>query len=130
MQVETATEITTSIYDAANQLQWSEDNAGLTTYTYDANGNQTSVQSPSEERTTYLWDYENRLAVLQQADDSLITYTYDPANQQDEYLVLKETEEDATHYLWDNNNILQEYDLSTQVQYNYAGGPASFGRVA
>ena len=39
----------------------------------------------------------------------------------------RETEEGITHYLYDNNNILQEYDSSTQVYYNYQ--PQTYGNL-
>ena len=39
-------------YDAANRLLWAEDVSGRTTYTLDANGNQTSIEELSGDITT------------------------------------------------------------------------------
>jgi uncharacterized protein RhaS with RHS repeats len=80
---------TTSVYDAANQLTYSQDASGRTTRhcrfvrrldpsgqntpqsrrrrseqtarggTFDADGNQQVVKAPNGDRTTYAWDYEN-----------------------------------------------------------------------
>ncbi|WP_339745375.1 RHS repeat-associated core domain-containing protein [uncultured Rubinisphaera sp.] len=124
---ETETEVTTSTYDAANQLQTAEESSGITTYTYDASGNQTSVEKPSGDITTQTWDYENRMIALEHPDNSVVTYAYTAVNQQDEYLVEKETDTATTKYLWDNQNILQEYDVSTEAQYNYA--PMPYGNL-
>lgn len=121
----TSTSVVTSIYDAANQLKTRYDGLDLTTYTYDANGNQASIELANGDVTTQTWDYENRMESLHHADDSVVTYIYDPTNQQDEYLVVKETEDGLMHYLWDNQNILQEYDVTTTAQYNYA--PQAYG---
>ncbi|WP_339745358.1 RHS repeat-associated core domain-containing protein [uncultured Rubinisphaera sp.] len=124
---ETESEVTTSTYDAANQLKTAEESSGTTTYTYDASGNQTSVEKPSGDITTQTWDYENRMIALEHPDNSVVTYAYTAVNQQDEYLVEKETDTATTKYLWDNQNILQEYDVSTEAQYNYA--PMPYGNL-
>ena len=108
-------DLTTSTYDAANQLQRSENNAGLTTYTYDANGNQRSIETPSSDITTHTWTYENQLRSLENPLGEITTYAYSPVNRTaDEYQVMRETDEGITYYLYDNNNILQEYETSTQ----------------
>ena len=52
---------TTSTYDAANELTKTQVVAGITTITYDANGNLLSSRNPSNQRTSYTWDFENRL---------------------------------------------------------------------
>ncbi len=127
MAKETATQITTSIYDAANELLTAEDSSGITSYTYDNNGNQRSVETPAAEITTYSWDYENRTRSIEFPDSSLVTYIYDPNNQQDEFVVQKITETETTKYFWDNSNILQEYDVTTDAQYNYA--PQAYGNL-
>lgn len=69
---------TTSTYDLANQLKWSETTTGRTTYTFDADGNQQIVQEPTEDRTTNVWDYENQLIEVQNADGTRSTMTYNP----------------------------------------------------
>ena len=39
-------EVTSSTYDAANQLETSVNNSGTTSYTYDAAGNLTKIEDP------------------------------------------------------------------------------------
>jgi len=41
---------TTTVYDAANQIEYSVDASGRTTYMFDANGNQEVVAEPSRDR--------------------------------------------------------------------------------
>ncbi|RYG34644.1 hypothetical protein EON81_15025 [bacterium] len=54
--------ITTWSYDLANRLTTSLDGAGLTTFTFDANGNLSAVQPSSGGRTTMTYNKENRLS--------------------------------------------------------------------
>src|SRR5262249_10349684 len=51
---------TTYTCDAANQLNWYQDNTGRTTMVYDSDGNQTVVVVPTGGRTSSTWDYEKR----------------------------------------------------------------------
>jgi YD repeat-containing protein len=67
---------TTSSYDAANQLERSEEVSGLTTYTFDSNGNQHEVTAPSGSRTTYQWDYENQLTEIRRESGTPVTMVY------------------------------------------------------
>jgi RHS repeat-associated protein len=60
-------------------------------------------------------------------DDSLVTYIYDPSNKQDEYVVQKQTDAKTVKYIWDNQNILQEYDVTTEAQFNYQ--PEAYGNL-
>ncbi|QDT22401.1 tRNA3(Ser)-specific nuclease WapA precursor [Gimesia chilikensis] len=124
---ETATGVTTSVYDAANELITSEETSGITTYTYDNNGNQRSIETPTNDVTTNSWEYENRLSQIELPDDSLVTYIYDPTNKQDEYVVQKQTDAETVKYIWDNQNILQEYDVTTEAQFNYQ--PEAYGNL-
>jgi YD repeat-containing protein len=71
----------TTTYDAANQIQHSEDASGRVTYTFDADGNQQIVEQPNGDRTTNVWDYENRLTATQKADGTNVTMTYTPDNR-------------------------------------------------
>ena len=61
--------------DLAGQLVTSVQGGVVTTYTYDANGNQTNQQLPTQ-RTTMSYDKENRMATFAE-DATLNTYTYD-----------------------------------------------------
>ncbi|WP_154898253.1 hypothetical protein [Gimesia maris] len=58
----------------------SEDTSGLTSYTYDNNGNQRSKETPANDLTTFTWTYENQMAGIEQPDNSLVTYTYAPVD--------------------------------------------------
>ena len=51
---------TTTSYDAANQIVYSQAAGGRTTYVFDANGNQQVVRNPDGTRVTTTWDYENQ----------------------------------------------------------------------
>jgi len=68
---------TTYTYDAANQLQNSIDTVGITSFVYDANGNQELILASDGSRTTSLWDYENRQSTTL-LPTSRITFSYDP----------------------------------------------------
>ncbi len=67
--------LTTSTFDAANQLQTTIDSTGTTTYTFDAAGNQRIVQAPAKV-TTNTWNYENQQVGIQSTDGTLVTMMY------------------------------------------------------
>ena len=73
--------LTTSTFDGADQLINSQDSAGLTTYTYDANGNQSLVVSPADERTTSTWGYENQVELVELPSGQVVTSTYNADNR-------------------------------------------------
>ncbi len=116
---------TTSTYDAANQLQWSQDASGRTTYTFDADGNQQVVLSPSGDRVTNVWDYENKLIGVQHPAGSRETMAYDPDGKR---VMLKETAS-TTKYVWDEQNYLQETDASDVTQVTYTNEPRTYGNL-
>lgn len=61
-------------------------------YTYDKNGNQTSIEDPASDITT--WTYENQLAEIEGPSGDLVTYTYAPVNKKsDEFRLSKETDQ-------------------------------------
>lgn len=94
------------VYDAIGQLHSENINDDPVTFTYDSTGN----------------------LLTKETVDGITTYTYTPVNRtSDEYQVIRETEEGETSYLWDNNNILQEYDTVTEAQYNYQ--PETYGNL-
>ncbi len=116
---------TTSSYDDANQLRWSQDASGRTTYTFDADGNQQVVLSPSGDRVTNLWDYENKLIGVQHPTGSRETMAYDPDGKR---VMLEETAS-TTKYVWDDQNYLQETDASDVTQVTYTNEPRTYGNL-
>ena len=72
---------TSTVFDAANQIEHSQAAAGRTTYTFDADGNQQVVEQPSGDRTTNVWDYENRMTAVQLPSGSPVTMSYSPDNR-------------------------------------------------
>ena len=116
---------TTSTYDAANQLAWSQDASGRTTYTFDADGNQQVVLSPSGDRVTNLWDYENKLIGVQHPAGSRETMAYDPDGKR----VKLEESASTTKYVWDDQNYLQETDASDVAQVTYTNEPRTYGNL-
>ena len=72
---------TTTTYDAANQIQYSEALSGRTTYTFDADRNQQIVQQPNGDRTTNIWDYENRLKAVALPDATRVSMSYNAENR-------------------------------------------------
>ncbi len=116
---------TTSTYDAANQLKYSEDASGRTTYTFDADGNQHVVQAPSGDRTTNVWDYENKLVGVQHPAGSRETMAYDPDGKR----VMLEESATTTKYVWDEQNYLQETDAGDVTQVTYTNEPRTYGNL-
>ncbi len=116
---------TTSTYDAANQLAWSQDASGRTTYTFDADGNQQVVLSPGGDRVTNLWDYENKLIGVQHPAGSRETMAYDPDGKR----VMLQESASTTKYVWDNQNYLQETNASDVTQVTYTNEPRTYGNL-
>ncbi|MBL4886059.1 MAG: RHS repeat-associated core domain-containing protein, partial [Planctomycetaceae bacterium] len=61
-----------------------------------------------------------------------VTFTYSFVNKDGmEYCVQKQTDTGAgvetVKYIWDNKNILQQYDITTEAQYNYQ--PQAYGNL-
>ena len=67
--------LTTSTYDAANQLHTAVDATGTRTFTFDASGNQQIVDELSG-RTTNTWDFENQNTLVVLPSGSRVTMTY------------------------------------------------------
>jgi len=123
-------ELTTSTYNAANRLVTAEDISGITTYTFDANGNQRTVETPANEITTYSWTYENQLAQLEEPDDVITTYVYAPTNRRGEELrLVKETETGIINYIWDDQNLIQEVDDTSNIEAEYTLNPQAYGNL-
>ena len=117
--------VTTFAYDAANQLRYSQQLLGRTTYTFDADGNQHVVQTPNGDRTTNVWDYENKLVGVQHPAGSRETMAYDPDGKR---VKLQETAT-TTKYVWDDQNYLQETDANDVTQVTYTNEPRTYGNL-
>ncbi len=116
---------TTSAYDAANQLIYSEDASGRTTYTFDADGNQEVVEQPSGDRTTYAWDYENRMTSAQLPSGVRNTMAYEP----DGLRVKLEESTGTKKFVWDEQNYLAETDENNDTQVVYTNEPRLYGNL-
>ena len=111
--------------DAANQLTYSEDISGRTTYTFDANGNQQLVQSPTNQRTTTTWDYENRTTLVQRPSGIRNTMAYNP----DGLRVKLEESTGTKKFIWDDENYLAESDNNNDTQVIYTNEPRIYGNL-
>ncbi|REJ96414.1 MAG: hypothetical protein DWQ34_04035 [Planctomycetota bacterium] len=113
------TAVTTYVYDDANRLETAEDGSGVTTHTFDANGNERSIEKPSGDLTTYTWDYENQMSSAEDPAGDVTTYVYTAAEQR----VEKETDAETVKFLWDGQNIVQEYDELDVTHVDYTNDP-------
>jgi len=121
-----------------------------TDYTYDKNGNLTKKEEPSRssrDKTTtlYSYDFENRLTKVEIQRGhrrKVVTFTYDPFGRRLSKAVhreeLEEDEEQreegpgcdderhaprTTYYLYDNEDIIAEYDDKGETTVRYLHGP-------
>ncbi len=118
-------ERTTLVYDVCNQLLTSEDTGGITSFTYDGNGNQTVVQKPNGDRTTQVWDYENRLVKTIQPSGGVTSMAYDADG-----LRLKLEEPTGTKlFVWDDQNYLAETDAAGTTQAAFTTEPSTYGSL-
>jgi len=134
---------TTSVYDSANQLTYSQDVSGRTTYTFDADGNQQVVREPGGNRTTYSWDYENRMTLARLPAGTWNTMSYEPEG-------LRVKLEDASgtkKFVWEATeaadrsgrgeasggsffqNYLAETNATDDTQAVYTNDPLTYGRL-
>ncbi|MBI5748479.1 MAG: RHS repeat protein [Nitrospinae bacterium] len=117
-------------------------------YTYDKNGNLTKKVELDDEgqikkTTLYSYDYENRLikVEIQKKDKvKIVTFTYDPFGRRLSKSVHREEIEDdddnggdnkdddehhtprATYYVYDNEDIIMEYNHKSKVTARYVHG--------
>ncbi len=105
---------TTTVFDAANQIEYSQATAGRTTYTFDADGNQQIMALPSADRITNTWDYENRLTTVALPNATRVTNTYHPDN-------LRVSSDDGTSsktWLWNDQNLVSQTESGVLVVTN------------
>ena len=121
---------TTVTYDKANEIIYSLDGTGRTTFTFDAAGNQARTISPALARTTYVWDGENRLSKVSLPTSVINTMTYNA----DSLRVQKIDSSGTTNSLWDGRSILLDANGARVTQALYTllpqvlGGPLAQSR--
>ncbi|WP_417850311.1 RHS repeat domain-containing protein [Thalassoglobus sp.] len=116
---------TTYSYDAANQLETSFDASGITTYTFDADGNQQLVQAPNNDRTTTTWDYENKTTLVELPTGIRNTMSYEP----DGLRVKLEESTGTKKFIWDDQNYLAESDENNDINVVYTNEPNYYGNL-
>ncbi len=99
-------EVTTYVYDSANQLISMEGPNGTTTFDWDAAGNMIAKHAP-EGTTTYTWDYENRLTQVAPPVGDPINFAYNAMGQR--------IQKNGTRFIYDGVQMLQETDLNNQT---------------
>ncbi len=107
------------VYDSANRLV--EDDANC--YAYDANGNLSTQTEKigglcNGPATTYSWDVRNRLVQIEFPDTTVATYRYDALGRRIE----KEFGGAVTRYVYDEENILLEFDSSQALVARFGHG--------
>ena len=89
------------------------------TYTFDANGNLVTRTTKSDQRTTtYTYDIENQLTRIDFPDSTFASYRYDGLGRRFE----KNVNGVITRYVYDNEDILLEYDGSNNLLARYTHG--------
>ena len=89
-------------YNAGSRLVTSVEGAVVSTYTFDANGNQTAVNAGGS-RTTYAYDYENRMRTAIDPGGARSTMAY-WADGTRRFLEVGGT---RTTFVWDGSDYLQ-----------------------
>ena len=117
--------LTSSTYDAANQLVTSVSAGGTTTYTYDQAGNLTLVHAPGNVRTSYSWDDENRNTKLIIPGGAITTMSY----RHDGLRVRKQTAAGTTKFIYDGQKYLLETDASDTINRVLTSEPMAYGNL-
>jgi RHS repeat-associated protein len=116
---------TTYTCDAANQLTKFQDSTGVTTLTWDANGNQRSQLTPAGQRTTNSWDFENRLSLVQLPTGARATQGYDPFGLR----VKKDDADGFVKFIWDEQCPLTETSFADSTQALYSRSIELYGAL-
>jgi RHS repeat-associated protein len=104
------------VYDGANRLLEDDEY----TYEYDANGNLIKkVEKATGKTTTYQYDAENQLIRVDLPDGTYATYRYDGLGRRIE----KNVNGKITRYVYDNEDIILEYDGENRLVAEYLHGP-------
>jgi len=111
-------ETTTYIYNAFNQIQTLTDKTGVTTFSFDENGNQTQKAAP-DGTTTFTYDHDNRLVQLDLPSAIQNTMAYDPGglrvhleDSDGMHAILLDGLEEVADY--DDGEVLQKYWVHNQ----------------
>jgi RHS repeat-associated protein len=115
----------TSTYNTANEMATIQSSAGVTTNTYDGDGNLLISLAPGNQWTTNTWDGENRLTQVALPSGVVDTFMYNGDGQR----VQKQDSTGATNYVWNRRNILLETNVEDVVQTVYTLEPEVFGNV-
>jgi YD repeat-containing protein len=105
-------------YNTDNELM----GYGVTSMTYDANGNMTSDSSSG---STLTYDFENRLASFVTSSVTA-SYLYDPQGRR----LQKTVNSVVTRYLWDGATMIAELDGTNQIQRLYTYNPQTMEPVS
>ncbi len=114
----------TYAYNAANEIATSQNSAGLTTYTFDGDGNLLSSLAPGNQVTTNIWDGESRLTQVV-LPSAISTFAYNGDGQR----VQQQDSAGTTNHLWDKQNILLETNAANSVQAVYTLEPLIHGNL-
>lgn len=112
-------------YDDANRLKTVTDVNGVTTYTFDASGNQLTIEEPSGDITTNSWNGENRLVQVEHPDSTITEYRYNG----DGLKVFEDHDGTVTLFIYDGNNRLQETDDMGLVEAEFTYIPLPYAEV-
>ena len=114
---------TTYAYNAADELATSQSSTGVTTYTFDGNGNLLTTLAPAGQLTTYIFDAESRLtrSILPSGIISSFSYNADGGR------IRSQDSQGTTNYVSDRATILLETDASSVVQAVHTSAPSGFG---
>jgi RHS repeat-associated protein len=115
--------MTTYSYNWANEMVLVVPPSGQpTTVTWDACG-ALAVTNAGGMRTTYTWDWEERLKSMTSADGSVERYVYSGGGQRRQ----KETSESTVNFVWDDGNLLQEWNAAPTLVAHYTDWPEIWG---
>ncbi len=114
--------LTTSVYDAANQLKTSVSSSGVTTFTYDLAGNQHIQQAPTGV-TTSTWNNENRRTLVALPSGVLNTFSYNG----DGLRAQLQNSTGGSRMVWDGRAYLAETSTGNVVVTEYTQEPSAYG---
>ena len=103
----------------------SQTSAGVTTSTYDGDGNLLTSVAPGNQWTTNTWDGENRLTQAALPSGIVDSFVYNGDGQR----VQKQDSTGTTNHVWDGQNIVLETNASNIIQAVYTLEPNLYGNL-